>query len=127
MVKNNSQSEFQIETKILMWLNAQRGCFAFKVDRDGYWDAKRGFYRKRKSAFSVPGTPDIVGCLYGSFFAIEVKKPGGKVSDEQKNWMRVAGEKSGAPSAVACSLEDAISFFLSLSEKTFSAPPLDAS
>lgn len=34
--------------------------------------------------FGSPGSPDIVACVKGRFWAIETKRPGGRLSDAQK-------------------------------------------
>lgn len=34
--------------------------------------------------FGAPGSPDILACIQGRFWGIEVKRPGGKLSDDQK-------------------------------------------
>jgi len=57
--------------------------------------------------FSHVGTPDILGCHEGRMFALEVKRPGGVVSDiqarELENW-----KKSGALVGVVMSPDDAL-------------------
>ena len=37
--------------------------------------------------YSTKGIADITGCLDGKFFAIEVKKPGGRLTDLQQKFM----------------------------------------
>lgn len=34
--------------------------------------------------FGAPGSPDIVACVNGQFVGIEVKRPGGKLSEAQE-------------------------------------------
>lgn len=68
------QSEKQIETSIIYYLNLQPGCFAFKYDVKGTWDQSGGFFRKVGKGVALGGA-DIVGILSGAFFAFEVKTP----------------------------------------------------
>jgi hypothetical protein len=111
--KRAFQEEYLIETEILHWLNRQPGTFAFKVETSGYYDASRGFYRKRKSKFFFKGTLDIVGCKAGEFFSIEVKTPKGRVSPEQKAFISfIVG--AGGKATVCRSLADAQMFFQSI-------------
>ena len=62
-------TETAIVNSIMRWLKAQPGCWAFKV-HGGPWQ--------------LAGVPDIVGCLDGKFFALEVKRPGGKIRPVQE-------------------------------------------
>ncbi len=56
-----------------------------------------------------PGSADLVGVLAptGRFFALEVKDPGGKVSEEQSKWMRDVNELGGYADVVR-SVDDAV-------------------
>lgn len=51
------------------------------------------------------GVPDIIGCYKGKLFGIEVKKPGGKVSWEQKGEID-AIIRAGGEAFVAYSVDD---------------------
>src|SRR4051812_32691746 len=77
-------SEYQVETVILQFLNAQPGCFAFKVETRGYYNRAKGFYQKNKSKYVLAGTSDIIGTYKGKFFALEVKSATGTASDDQR-------------------------------------------
>lgn len=55
--------ETAITDKILAWLNTQQGCWAYKTHGDPY--GRRG-------------TPDILCCYKGLFYAFEVKTPARK-------------------------------------------------
>lgn len=46
-----------------------------KIVSEWWYDPNKKIYRKRKSAFVSTGIADIIGCLDGYYFAIEVKKP----------------------------------------------------
>lgn len=68
------QSEEQIEADILEFLMLKWA----KVDKiisEWRYNPKKGIYQRRKSAFANPGISDIIGCIEGRYFAIEVKKP----------------------------------------------------
>lgn len=60
------------------------------------------------SSFGRRGIPDIIGCLSGQMFALEVKRPSvGRVSPSQMhNMMKMAD--AGAVVAVVESVEDAL-------------------
>ncbi|WP_054637161.1 VRR-NUC domain-containing protein [Thalassobacillus sp. C254] len=55
--------------------------------------------------FSKAGVPDILACINGRFVGIEVKKPGGKVSELQKANIRLI-EKAGGVAFVSFSVEE---------------------
>ncbi len=46
-----------------------------------YWKQWQG--GRRGKSFSAPGVSDIIGCIRGRFFAIEVKTPGHKTEKER--------------------------------------------
>lgn len=49
------------------------------------WLKDRGFYhfKNHGNIWTEPGRPDIVACIEGRFYGIEVKAPGGRPSDAQ--------------------------------------------
>lgn len=61
--------EESIVKKICDYLKTVPNCWFFKV--------KGGAHQKK-------GVPDIIGCYKGSFFAFEVKRPGGKTTELQQ-------------------------------------------
>lgn len=81
-----------IEKQILDWLNELDGCFAFKLNNVGVYDAKKRVYRKPNSPHIHKGVPDIMGCYKSKFFAIEVKAGRGKPSSDQKLFMKRINE-----------------------------------
>lgn len=60
--------ESRIVSQIVNWLEQQPHIWCFKV---------------HGGAYQTKGIPDIVGCCRGQFFALEVKRPGGKTSKLQ--------------------------------------------
>lgn len=66
--------ESEIEDSILCWLGSI-GVFAWKNQTAGYFDTKRGVFRKHKSKHALNGVSDILGIFPdGTFLAIEVKR-----------------------------------------------------
>jgi hypothetical protein len=63
--------------------------------------------RKFKSPYQRKGVSDILGIWEGSMLAIEVKAPGGKVSEDQYNFIAMVN-KLGGNGFVAYSLRDVI-------------------
>jgi penicillin-binding protein-related factor A (putative recombinase) len=106
--------EKYIENQILMWLNMQPHCFAFKVSTNGFYDTKGGFFRKNNSKFLIKGTADIIGVFHGRMLAIEVKSkegyrkftqnPGEHELNQIAFLMKVRG--AGGIGICACSLEE---------------------
>lgn len=69
------------------------------------------------------GLPDIIGCLNGRFFALEVKRPGGYygVTDRQQAVLDQV-TVAGGIAKVVTSVED-VKYLLELSELGQSKPP----
>lgn len=80
-------TEKQLETSILEYLNTLPGVFAFKVQTTGIFDPTRKVFRTIKNKHLHRGTSDILGLKDGKFFAIEVKLPKKKCTDEQLGFM----------------------------------------
>lgn len=103
--KKKKPSEKVIETAILTYLNYLPHCFAWKNNSTGVFDAKRGCFRKSKNKFAINGVSDILGVYNGRLLAIEVKKPGGVTSKEQKQFInRVV--RLGGIAGVARSIDE---------------------
>ena len=69
--------ENKIQSSIVKFLKKQEGCWTYPTcDR-----------------FTV-GIPDVIGCLKGQFFALEVKQPTGRLSKVQ-NYQLAKIRKSG--------------------------------
>ncbi len=105
------QSEKDIETVILTWLNYQQGCFAFKMNIAGMWD-QRGFY-KQSGKFVPKGGADIIFCLNGRFGAFECKTPASYKKfltkpgphELRQLWFLEQIRAKGGIAEVVCSLE----------------------
>ena len=66
-------SETALKNRVLKYLNGLPACKAIKIHGSEYMEA---------------GTPDIIGCIKGRFFAIELKEPGKKPEPIQKLRLR---------------------------------------
>lgn len=88
-MKRKPQSEKSIENQIKKWL-----------DSNGYW-----WMKVHGDMFQKAGVPDIIACINGKFVGIEVKRPGGRVSELQKHQIEQI-QKSGGVAFVAYSLEE---------------------
>ena len=94
-----TSTEFQIQKQIVDYLKVRRiPCFRTNVSyRKGHAMAKESV-----------GVPDIVGVAPdGKFIGIEVKKPGGVVSDEQRKWLADI-ERSKGIAIIAFSVDDVL-------------------
>jgi len=81
--------EKTIENQIKKWLESQ-----------GYW-----WMKVHGDMFQKSGVPDILACINGKFVGIEVKRPGGVVSELQKyNIEKI--QAAGGVAFVAYSVED---------------------
>ena len=67
------------------------------------------FHWKQIGGLGLPaGIADIIGIFRGKFLAIEVKRPGNKLSDKQKAFLENV-EKEGGIAIVAYSVNDVVS------------------
>ncbi len=81
--------EKQIENKIKKWLEG-----------NGYW-----WMKVHGDMFQKSGVPDILACVNGKFVGIEVKRPGGRLSELQKyNIERI--QAAGGVAFVATSVDE---------------------
>ena len=81
------ETEKDIESIILDWINKHRHGFAFKVNTVGIYDPTKKVYRN-PGKFTLKGTADILGIFKEKPLAIEVKKHSGKLSVEQKAFLK---------------------------------------
>lgn len=96
-------SEKDIQDSILEYL-AVRGAMAWRNNTGaGTFRNKTG--KERFVRFSVKGASDIFAIKDGHFYAIEVKKPDGVVSDDQVTFLGNV-RRAGGTALVAYSLQD---------------------
>lgn len=82
--------EKDIQTKILNFINSQPGCYAVKVTG--------GLYQKG-------GISDILACVKGRYVAIEVKRPGERLTPLQESFLAKV-VYTGGRAFVATSVEE---------------------
>lgn len=82
-----------------------------------FWRNNTGAYEigvgraRRYVKFGEKGSPDILGFLPdGKFFGLEVKKPSGKLTPEQADFIELA-VSTGAMCGVCRSIDDVLSMF----------------
>ena len=85
--------EKEIEQSILDYL-ALRGIFAWKIQSVGVFDTKKKVFRRTPRRFT-PGVSDILGIYRGRPIAIEVKRPGGKPSLAQREFLERFNREGG--------------------------------
>ena len=103
---NLNPTENQIQKQRLEYLTA-RGHFVWR-NNSGVQRASYGG-KERFVRFGKVGSADIIGIVKqsGRFLAVEVKRPGGKLTPEQKEFFETV-RFNGGLSVVAFSVEDVI-------------------
>ncbi len=72
----------------------------------GTYNEKRGCYLAPRTIFRMKGVADIIGCLPGGqFLAIEVKSKVGRLSPDQKIFLKTVNDLGGK-AFMARSVED---------------------
>lgn len=88
--------------KIMVALS-EKGCFVLRSNAGVYFDSQGN-----RVTIGFPGLSDLIGCTNdGKFFAIEVKVPGEKPRQNQKDFID-AMLRQGAIAGVAHSVEEAL-------------------
>jgi hypothetical protein len=103
-------AEKDIEQAVLVYLNFQVGCFAFKVDTRANFDPRLGCYR-RLGKYVLAGTPDVL-CSYsvngiGIFIGFEIKNDTGRQSKHQVEFQERLQERSNGFYFLVRSVKDA--------------------
>lgn len=99
--------EKDIKRQIIQWLFMQKNCFAWINTSVGVFDAKKKTYRRTIGVGRINGTSDILGIWQRRFLAIEVKRPGGKLTHDQIVFLERVRENGGI-AFTAYSLDDVI-------------------
>lgn len=102
----------RITNNVIRVINMQPGCFAFRVNNVGVWDSGKGIYRKGNT---MKGISDILACVKGRMFAIEVKAGKDVISFDQQKFMTLVTQ-SGGKTFVAHSTDGFIEWFTSVLE-----------
>jgi hypothetical protein len=84
-----TQTEHDLQTKILNYLNVLPGIFCWRNQSQGTFDPTTKVFRK-KSGYDIKGVSDIIGIISpsGHFFAVEVKSKTGRLSMEQRAFLK---------------------------------------
>lgn len=102
--------ERQIQKQILQYL-AARGIVAIRINSGSVKHHDANGKTRYVKFNSMPGCSDIIAIepKSGRFLAIEVKRPGGKLTPEQRDFQQRV-EKAGGMAIVCYSIDDLISF-----------------
>lgn len=96
-----------IKNAICEYLCFVKGCMFWINSSTGIYDPKKGIFRCNRSRFQKKGTADILGIYKGKPFAIEVKTKSGKLSVDQRRFLKEF-ESFGGIAIVARSVDDVI-------------------
>lgn len=86
--------EKRIENEILSFLKSI-GCYCWKNQSVGIYDPIKKTFRRSNNVHHIRGVADILGILDGRFLAIEVKSATGRLTDEQRVFLRRINEEGG--------------------------------
>ena len=89
-------------TKAIIALFYVCGGSAWRINTMGVYDKKTGKYRNSGASL---GVSDVIGCLNGAMYAVEVKYGKDRLSDNQKKFQAQV-ERSGGMFIVARTLKD---------------------
>lgn len=106
--KKESLKEADIEHLILNYLNSLKDCIAWKSPTTGYFDVKKGVFRKQVSRYAINGVSDILGIYKGRMLAIEVKRPQNKERPEHQVHFVNMINRHGGIAFFATSVDDVI-------------------
>lgn len=110
--KSYSDLEQVIKYSILSWISMHPEMgFAWNQNQGTAYNVKGGYFKK-PSRWAKKGVSDILGVWAGLALFIEVKRPGGRLSPEQKTFLSLA-KSHGAIAFVAFSLDEAVSMLSS--------------
>ena len=99
--------EGKIEREIFNFLINELRIFAFKHDSAGVFDPVKKTFRTNRNPYRITGVSDILGIILNRPLAIEVKSKTGKLTPEQRIFLRVFQEHGGI-AFVARSVKDVI-------------------
>lgn len=87
----SSPKESEIQRDILQLLKLH-GVFCWRNNNAGIFDNKTGRWR---GSNSLLGASDILGIYKGKFLAIEVKRPKGRLTQHQKDFIDRVNKEGG--------------------------------
>lgn len=88
-----SPKESDIQKACIDWLNTIPGVKVWRQNTGAQVSEYKG--KKRFMRFGQKGQADITGIALGVRVEIEVKRPGQKPSDDQRDWLRIIGMHFG--------------------------------
>lgn len=86
-------SESEIQKACIDWLNTIPGVKVWRQNTGGMSGEHNG--KKWYMKFGQKGQADITGICNGIRVEIEVKRPGEKPTDDQRDWLRIIGMHFG--------------------------------
>ncbi len=104
-MKRLPEREADIQKGIIEYLE-YIGATVVRVNNVGIYDRNSGGYIPPRQK----GISDLIVCLRGHFIAIEVKRPGGRVSTEQEAFLEQISA-SGGIGMIAYGLDDVVKIF----------------
>lgn len=93
--------EKEIQKQIIEYLQF-KNIFHYRNNTGTFSNNKGGFY-----SFGAVGSPDVICVIDGIYIGLEVKKPGGKQSENQKAFQKNL-EAAGGKYFLVYSLDDVI-------------------
>lgn len=99
--------EKDIKRQIIQWFQLQRDTFVWVNVSGGIWDVNSKYFRKLNGFGMLKGVSDILGIYRMKPLAIEVKRPGGKLSNDQLNFLSHFNMRGGIGFVATC-IEDCI-------------------
>ena len=90
-MEKSQPTEAIIQYKIMSYLR--------KDFKEGLW------FKIPQGAYSMIGISDILGCFYGHFVALEVKRSGKKLTKLQ-GWFQKSVQENGGTAETVCSVEE---------------------
>jgi hypothetical protein len=92
-LKPKPESANRITANIIRLINMQSGCYAFRVNNVGVWDAAKQIHRKGNTE---RGISDVIACIRGKMVCIEVKAGKDKESIHQQQFGANIHQAKGA-------------------------------
>ena len=110
--------ERDIQKQILHWLKYQKNVYPIRINPVGIpLHNKQGSFRPS----GMKGVSDIVCCVEGYFVAFEVKRPRGKLTREQVEFLNVIRSCGGFAYKVT-SLDEVILIIKKIKERSYVLP-----
>ncbi len=106
-IKSLPLEEKDIKRQIVQWFQLKTDCFIWVNVSTGIYSPKDNKFRKLNGFGMMRGVSDILGIFRRKPLAIEVKRPGGKLSVYQNEFLKSFNAKGGI-GFKASSIEDCV-------------------